>query len=108
MATAGSLLGVWVTVQLSRKGGEALHKKVRSRRLEYVERQVKRNAGWATRLRSRYGPIGRGWERLVDLYLGAALGAVGGLHADTSLIAETYNADTMCAMALSKVVWPSK
>ena len=56
MATTGSLLGVLVTVQLSRKGRDVLHKKVKRRRLVYVEKQVKQHAGWALVLASLMPP----------------------------------------------------
>src|SRR5258708_13503956 len=48
MAAAGSVLGCLVVDLFSRKGGEAgLEKRVSRRRLEYVKRRVRKNAGWA-------------------------------------------------------------
>jgi membrane protein YqaA with SNARE-associated domain len=46
-ATLGSLAGVWLTARLSRKGGETLDKKVKSKRLQYVEGHIRRHAIWA-------------------------------------------------------------
>lgn len=48
MATAGSVLGCLLMDAISRKGGEAgLEKNVSRRRLAFVKRRVKKNAGWA-------------------------------------------------------------
>jgi membrane protein YqaA with SNARE-associated domain len=48
MATAGSVLGCWITDWLSRKGGEeGLTKRVSKRRLAYVQAQVKKHAALA-------------------------------------------------------------
>jgi membrane protein YqaA with SNARE-associated domain len=55
-ATAGSLLGVCLTWALSRKGGEQLHKRVKSRKLAYVEKQVREHAGWALVIASLMPP----------------------------------------------------
>jgi membrane protein YqaA with SNARE-associated domain len=45
-ATAGSVLGCWLTIWLSGKGGERLRKRVSDRRLKYIEDKVKKHAGW--------------------------------------------------------------
>jgi membrane protein YqaA with SNARE-associated domain len=48
MAAAGSTLGCSVVDWVARKGGEeGLEKLVPKRRLEYVKRKVRNNAGWA-------------------------------------------------------------
>ncbi len=48
MAAAGSLLGCAFTDVLARKGGEkGLENHVPRKRLEYVKKQVKKNAAWA-------------------------------------------------------------
>ena len=48
MATTGSVLGCLLMDVISRKGGEELLKRRLSpRRLQFVERRVKKNAGWA-------------------------------------------------------------
>src|SRR5947207_3972399 len=48
MATAGSVLGCFITDAISRKGGEAgLEKRVPKRRLNYIKKKVKKSAGWA-------------------------------------------------------------
>ena len=46
-ATAGSVLGCWVTVWLSSKGGASVRKRVSLKRQKYVQRQVEKRAGWA-------------------------------------------------------------
>lgn len=55
-ATVGSLLGVWLTARVSRKGGEKVLKKVKSKRVEYVERHIREHAGWALILASLMPP----------------------------------------------------
>jgi len=45
-ATAGSLLGCWLTIWLSGKGEERLRKRVSGKRLKYIEDKVKKHAGW--------------------------------------------------------------
>jgi membrane protein YqaA with SNARE-associated domain len=48
MATVGSVLGCLLMDIVSRKGGEAvIEKHVPKRRLQYIERKVKKDAGWA-------------------------------------------------------------
>ena len=48
MATAGSLLGCFITDVISRKGGEAgLERKFSRKRLEYVRKKITKNAGAA-------------------------------------------------------------
>jgi len=48
MATAGSVLGCLLMDIVSRKGGEAvIEKHVPKGRLKYIERKVRKNAGWA-------------------------------------------------------------
>ena len=57
MAAAGSVLGCLITDAISRKGGEAgLEKHAPKRRLAYVQRKVKRSAGWALALASLMPP----------------------------------------------------
>jgi membrane protein YqaA with SNARE-associated domain len=57
MATAGSVLGCWLTDWLSRKGGEeGLSKRVSKRRLAYVEAQVKKHAAAALAFASLMPP----------------------------------------------------
>ena len=46
-ATAGSVLGCWVTVWLSAKGEQSIRKRVSSRRLNFLESKVATHAGWA-------------------------------------------------------------
>jgi membrane protein YqaA with SNARE-associated domain len=46
-ATAGSVLGCWVTIWLSSKGGASVRKRVSLKRQKYVQRQVAKRAGWA-------------------------------------------------------------
>lgn len=45
-ATAGSVLGCWLTIWLSGKGEEGLRKRVSGKRLKYIEDKVKKHAGW--------------------------------------------------------------
>lgn len=45
-ATAGSVLGCWLTVWLSGKGEEQLRRRVSGKRLKYIEAKVKTQAGW--------------------------------------------------------------
>jgi membrane protein YqaA with SNARE-associated domain len=45
-ATAGSVLGCWLTIWLSGKGEERLRKRVSGKRLNYIEDKVKKHAGW--------------------------------------------------------------
>ncbi len=57
MATAGSVLGCWLTDWISRKGGEeGLEKRVSQRRLAYVQARVKKSAGFALALASLMPP----------------------------------------------------
>jgi membrane protein YqaA with SNARE-associated domain len=46
MATLGSLIGCFVTVWASRKGGEQLKKVASSERLGKIQKLVKKQAGW--------------------------------------------------------------
>lgn len=45
-ATAGSVLGSWLTIWLSGKGEERLRQRVSGKRLKYIEDKVKKRAGW--------------------------------------------------------------
>ena len=45
-ATAGSVLGSWLTIWLSGKGEKRLRKRVSGKRLKYIEDKVKKHAGW--------------------------------------------------------------
>ncbi len=57
MATVGSVLGVLFTDWVSRKGGEeGLDKRVSKRRLAYVQKQVKKRAGFALAFASLMPP----------------------------------------------------
>lgn len=57
MATAGSVIGCFITDWLSRKGGEeGLEKRVSKRRLAFVEAKVKEHAGFALVLASLMPP----------------------------------------------------
>jgi membrane protein YqaA with SNARE-associated domain len=57
MASAGSVLGCLFTDWVSRKGGEeGLEKRVSKRRLDYVQAQVKKRAGFALALASLMPP----------------------------------------------------
>jgi membrane protein YqaA with SNARE-associated domain len=55
-ATLGSVLGVLLTLWLSRKGGDRLAKGHRGRTWKYVEKQMKENAGWALSVGSLMPP----------------------------------------------------
>jgi membrane protein YqaA with SNARE-associated domain len=55
-ATLGSVLGVLLTLWLSRKGVERLAKDRRGRAWRYVEKQMKEKAGWALTLGSLMPP----------------------------------------------------
>jgi membrane protein YqaA with SNARE-associated domain len=55
-ATFGSVMGVWLTLWLSRKGGEQLVKKRKGRAWKYVAGQMKHKAGWALMLGSLMPP----------------------------------------------------
>jgi membrane protein YqaA with SNARE-associated domain len=55
-ATLGSVLGVLLTLWLSRKGGDRLAKGRRGRTWKYVEKQMKENAGWALSVGSLMPP----------------------------------------------------
>jgi membrane protein YqaA with SNARE-associated domain len=55
-ATLGSVLGVWLTLWLSRKGGDRLVKGRRSRTWKYVEKQMKEKGGWALTIGSLMPP----------------------------------------------------
>jgi membrane protein YqaA with SNARE-associated domain len=46
-ATAGSVLGCWLTIWLSGKGEESIRKRVSSKRLNFIEAKVEKHAGWA-------------------------------------------------------------
>jgi membrane protein YqaA with SNARE-associated domain len=57
MATAGSLLGCLLLDLVCRKGGEeGLHRWLSKKRLDYVTKRVKKNAGWALALASIMPP----------------------------------------------------
>jgi membrane protein YqaA with SNARE-associated domain len=56
VAALGSLGGVWITARLSLKGGEKLEQKLKSKRLQYVERHIRRHAGWALIIASLMPP----------------------------------------------------
>jgi membrane protein YqaA with SNARE-associated domain len=45
-ATAGSVLGCWLTIWLSGKGEKRLRQRVSGKRLKYIEDKVKKHAGW--------------------------------------------------------------
>ena len=47
MATLGSVLGCATTVWISKKGEEQIRKRVASGRLNYIQKQVEKHAGWA-------------------------------------------------------------
>lgn len=55
-ATVGSVMGVWLTLWLSRKGGERLAKGRKGRTWKYVEKQMKEKSGWALTLGSMMPP----------------------------------------------------
>ena len=55
-ATVGSILGILITLWLSKKGGERLAKGRKGRTWRYVERQIKEKAGWALTLGSLMPP----------------------------------------------------
>jgi membrane protein YqaA with SNARE-associated domain len=55
-ATLGSVLGVLLTLWLSRKGGERLAKSRQGTAWKYVEKQMKEKAGWALTLGSLMPP----------------------------------------------------
>jgi membrane protein YqaA with SNARE-associated domain len=55
-ATLGSVLGVLLTLWLSRKGGDHLAKGRKGRTWKYVEKQMKENAGWALTVGSLMPP----------------------------------------------------
>jgi membrane protein YqaA with SNARE-associated domain len=55
-ATLGSVLGVLLTLWLSRKGGDRLAKGRRGRTWKYVEKQMKENAAWALTIGSLMPP----------------------------------------------------
>ena len=55
-ATAGSVLGIVLTLWLSQKGGEKLAKGRKGRTWKYVEKQMKEKAGWALTLGSLMPP----------------------------------------------------
>lgn len=55
-ATLGSVLGVLLTLWLSRKGGDRLAKGRRGRTWKYVEKQMKEKAGWSLTLGSLMPP----------------------------------------------------
>lgn len=46
MAAIGSIIGCAITDAAGRKAGEEVQEKVTSRRLKFVERQLKKRAGW--------------------------------------------------------------
>lgn len=55
-ATLGSVLGVLLTLWLSRKGGDRLAKGRKGRTWKYVEKQMKEKAGWALTVGSLMPP----------------------------------------------------
>jgi membrane protein YqaA with SNARE-associated domain len=55
-ATLGSVLGVLLTLWISRKGGERLAKGRKGRAWKYVEKRTKENVGWALTLSSLMPP----------------------------------------------------
>lgn len=55
-ATIGSICGVLLTLWLSRKAGDRLSKGRKGRTRRYVEKQTKKNAGWALTLGSLMPP----------------------------------------------------
>lgn len=55
-ATTGSVLGCWLTIWLSGKGGVQIRKRVSLKRLKYVQRQVEKRAGWAVAFASIMPP----------------------------------------------------
>jgi membrane protein YqaA with SNARE-associated domain len=55
-ATAGSVLGCWLTIWLSGKGGASIRKRVSLKRMKYVQRQVEKRAGWAVGIASVMPP----------------------------------------------------
>lgn len=55
-ATLGSVLGILLTLWLSKKGGERLSKGRKGRTWKYVEKQMKENAGWALTVGSLMPP----------------------------------------------------
>jgi membrane protein YqaA with SNARE-associated domain len=55
-ATAGSILGCWLTIWLSGKGEERLRERVSNKRLNYIEGKVKKHAGWAIAFASLMPP----------------------------------------------------
>jgi membrane protein YqaA with SNARE-associated domain len=55
-ATLGSVLGVLLTLWLSRKGGDRLAKGRKGRAWKYVEKQMKEKAGWALTVGSLMPP----------------------------------------------------
>jgi membrane protein YqaA with SNARE-associated domain len=55
-ATLGSVLGVLLTLWLSRKGGDRLAKGRRGRTWKYIEKQMKQKSGWALTLGSLMPP----------------------------------------------------
>jgi membrane protein YqaA with SNARE-associated domain len=54
-ATFGSVLGILITLWVSKKGGEKIKNK-RGRTWKYVETQMRKNAGWALTLGSLMPP----------------------------------------------------
>jgi membrane protein YqaA with SNARE-associated domain len=55
-ATAGSLLGCWVTIWLGGKGEASIRKRVSGKRLNYIESKVEKHAGWAVAVASIMPP----------------------------------------------------
>jgi membrane protein YqaA with SNARE-associated domain len=55
-ATAGSVLGCWLTIWMSGKGGAHLRKRVSLKRMKYVQAQVEKRAGWAVAFASIMPP----------------------------------------------------
>jgi len=55
-ATLGSVLGVLLTLWLSRKGGDRLTKGRQGRTWKYVEKQMKEDSGWALTIGSLMPP----------------------------------------------------
>ena len=55
-ATVGSVLGVLLTLWLSRRGGEQMAKGLKGRTWKYVESQIREKAGWALTVGSLMPP----------------------------------------------------
>ena len=55
-ATTGSVLGCWLTIWMSGKGGDSIRKRVPLKRVKYVQQQVEKRAGWAVGVASVMPP----------------------------------------------------